>query len=106
LYVQIFSNRCGGFCNCSGGSFFEVWPIDSKGIEKNWYYSKKRVEEKGVIELTCKMLKGQVQISFYHSNNSEQTYKTVWYGSEYDAGAYGASLVKEITKNNFPFPIS
>lgn len=88
------------------GKYYEVWPIDSKNVEKNWYYSKKRVEEKGSIELNCKFIKGQLQISFHHSNNSEQTYKTVWSGSEYDSGAYGATLVKNITSNNFPFPKS
>ena len=86
--------------------YFEVWPIDSKKIEKNWYYSKKRVQENGATELNCNFVKGQLQISFPHSNNSEQTYKTVWIGSEYDSGAYGATLVKDITLNNFPFPKS
>ncbi len=32
--------------------------------------------------------------------------KTVWAGSEYDAGAYGATLVKDVTLSNFPFPKS
>ncbi len=57
------------------GTFYEVWPIDSKGVEKNWYYSRKRVEERGAEELNCRFVKGQLQISFHHSNNSEQTYK-------------------------------
>lgn len=85
---------------------FEIWPIDSKGIEKNWYYSKKRVEAYGKNELICKIVKENPHIYFKHSNNSEQTYKTVWTGSEYDAGAYGATLVKKLTNNNFPFPKS
>jgi adenine-specific DNA-methyltransferase len=88
------------------GDYYEVWPVDVKGIEKNWYYSKRRVQENGSSELNCRFIKNQLQISFHHSNNSEQTYKTVWVGSEYDAGAYGATLVKEVTKNNFPFPKS
>lgn len=86
--------------------YYEIWPIDSKGIEKNWYYSRKRVSEKGKTELVCRLIKDQIQVSFHHSNNSEQTYKTVWVGSEYDAGAYGATLVKNITSNSFPFPKS
>ena len=86
--------------------YFEVWPIDGKGIEKNWYYSKKRVEEKGQTELKAKFIKAQVHIYFHHSNNSEQTYKSVWVGSVYDAGAYGATIVKQLTNNNFPFPKS
>ena len=88
------------------GKYFEIWPIDSKGVEKNWYYSKKRVEEKGKQELECKIVKEQPHIYFKHSNNSEQTYKSVWIGSEYDAGAYGATMVKKLTNTNFPFPKS
>lgn len=85
---------------------YEVWPIDAKGTEKNWYYGRKRVEEKGKEELICKFVNGEVRVSFHHSNNAEQTYKSVWVDSLYDAGSYGATLVKNITGNNFPFPKS
>jgi adenine-specific DNA-methyltransferase len=85
---------------------YEVWPVDDKGIEKNWYYSRTRVAERGATELNCRFIKGKLQISFHHSNNAEQTYKSVWMDSAYDAGAYGATIVKDITKNNFPFPKS
>ncbi len=88
------------------GKFYEVWPIDSKGVEKNWYYSLKRVKEKGAYELECKKKKDQVHIYFQHTNNSEQTYKSIWTGNEYDAGAYGTTLVKNLTDSNFPFPKS
>lgn len=92
--------------NIEKGNIYEVWPIDSKGIEKNWYYSKKRVQEKGSLELFTKKIKGQINVYFNHTNNSEQTYKSVWISNKYDAGAYGATLVKTITKTNFPFPKS
>lgn len=85
---------------------YEVWPIDNSGIEKNWYYSQKRVIENGKNELFCKWVKQQLHIYFNHTNNSEQTYKTVWVGSEYDAGSYGATIVKNITGKDFPFPKS
>lgn len=88
------------------GDSYEIWPIDDKNIEKNWYYSRKRVIENGVSELTIKWVKKQLNPYFKHSNNSEQTYKTVWVGREYDAGAYGSTLVKDIVQNNFPFPKS
>jgi adenine-specific DNA-methyltransferase len=86
--------------------YYEIWPIDSKQIEKNWYYSRKRVIENGNKELSCKWVKNQLHAYFDHSNNSEQTYKSVWTGSEYDAGAYGSSLVKLILNHEFPFPKS
>jgi len=86
--------------------FYEIWPLDSKNVEKNWYYSRKRVIEKGAVELFTKNIKGQVHVYFPHTNNSEQTYKSVWVGSEFDAGAYGATLVKTMTGTDFPFPKS
>lgn len=85
---------------------YEIWPLDNKGIEKNWYYSKKRVTDHGNEELTCKKVKGQVHTFFQHSNNSLQTYKSIWTSNEYDAGAYGTTLVKNLTNSNFPFPKS
>ena len=85
---------------------YEIWPIDDNGVEKNWYYSRKRVQESGNTELTIKWVKKKLHPYFKHSNESEQTYKTVWSGKKYDAGAYGATLVKDITNNKFPFPKS
>ncbi len=88
------------------GDKYELWPIDKKGKEKNWYYSKQRVLTNGYEELFCKWVKGELNIYFSHSNNGLQTYKSFWIGSEYDAGAYGASLVQRMINNKFPFPKS
>jgi adenine-specific DNA-methyltransferase len=85
---------------------YEVWPIDAKGKEKNWYYSRKRVLENGSRELECKWVKGKLNPYFATSNKSEQKYQTVWTGSEYDAGAYGSTIVKNILQTEFPFPKS
>lgn len=86
--------------------YFEIWPIDDSNIEKNWYYSKKRVSENGNSELQIKWVKERLYPYFKHSNESKQTYKSIWTEKIYDAGAYGSTLVKNITKNNFPFPKS
>ena len=86
--------------------FYEVWPLDDRNKEKNWYYSKKRVIEKGGLELECKWVKEKLNPYFSTSNNSEQKYQTVWTGSEYDAGAYGSNLVKKLIDTQFPFPKS
>lgn len=85
---------------------YELWPLDDQNNEKNWYYSRKRVAEKGASELTTKWMKDRLHIYFSTSNNSEQKYQTVWTGSEYDAGAYGSSLVKKMIGVKFPFPKS
>lgn len=87
-------------------NLYELWPIDDKGIEKNWYYSSKRVAEKGNEELFVKKVKNQINPYFKFSNNGQQTYKSVWVDKLYDAGAYGSTLIKRITGKNFPFPKS
>jgi adenine-specific DNA-methyltransferase len=85
---------------------FEIWPLDEQNKEKNWYFSHRRVLEKGKDELVSKWIKNRLHVYFSTSNNSEQKYQTVWVGSEYDAGAYGSSLVKSILDKEFPFPKS
>lgn len=85
---------------------YEVWPLDDNNKEKNWYYSWKRVSEKGRDELVCKIVKDKLHLYFSTSNNNEQKYQTVWTGSEYDAGAYGSSLVSKMIDTKFPFPKS
>jgi adenine-specific DNA-methyltransferase len=85
---------------------YEIWPIDDKDQEKRWYYSRKRVIEKGAQELTCKWQKGRLHVYFHTDNLSEQKYQSVWTGSEYDAGAHGGSLVRDIVGLDFPFPKS
>ena len=85
---------------------YEIWPIDDHNIEKNWYYSKKRVNETGQKELFCKSVKGKLNVYFHHSNNSEQKYNSVWTDKKYDAGAYGSTLIKNIVGIQFPFPKS
>lgn len=86
--------------------YFEIWPLDEQNKEKNWYYSRKRVEDKGNEELVSKWIKNRLHVYFATSNNSEIKYQTVWTGSEYDAGAYGSVLVKGILDKEFPFPKS
>jgi adenine-specific DNA-methyltransferase len=86
--------------------YYEIWPLDEQNKEKNWYYSRKRVLDNGKDELVCRWIKNRLHVYFSTSNNSEQKYQTVWVGSEYDAGAYGSSLVKSILDKEFPFPKS
>jgi adenine-specific DNA-methyltransferase len=88
------------------GDYYEVWPLDDNNIEKNWYYSRKRVQDKWKDELTCRFVKNRLHIYFSTTNNSEQKYTTVWTGSEYDAGAYGSGLLKKLINVSFPFPKS
>jgi adenine-specific DNA-methyltransferase len=51
------------------GELYEVWPIDNKGEEKNWYYSRKRVIENGNAELFCKWVKNQLHVYCWRSRS-------------------------------------
>jgi len=86
--------------------YYELWPIDDRNKEKRWYYGRERVHTKGQDELICKWVKDRLHIYFHTDNQSEQKYQSVWIGSEYDAGAYGGSLVRDIVGQQFPFPKS
>ncbi len=85
---------------------YEVWPLDDKDREKRWYYGKERVQSQGNSELQCKWVNNRLHVYFHTDNQSEQKYQSVWVGSEYDAGAHGGSLVRDIVGKEFPFPKS
>jgi len=85
---------------------YEIWPLDDKDKEKRWYYGKERVQSRGHEELICKWVRGRLHVYFHTDNESEQKYQSVWVGSEYDSGAHGGSLVRDIVGHPFPFPKS
>jgi len=87
-------------------NYYVVWPIDDKNKEKRWYYGRERVRTRGHEELTCKWRKGRLHVYFHTDNQSEQKYQSIWTGSEYDAGAHGGTLVRNIIGKEFPFPKS
>lgn len=86
--------------------YYEVWPLDNRDKEKRWYYGKARIQARGHDELTCKWIKDRLHVYFHTDNESEQKYQSVWVGSEYDSGAHGGSLVRDIVGQQFPFPKS
>jgi adenine-specific DNA-methyltransferase len=88
------------------GNVYEIWPLDNSNKEKRWYYGKERVKERGAQELSCKWVKDRLHVYFHTDNLSEQKYQSVWVGSEYDSGAHGGSLVRDIVGHEFPFPKS
>ena len=85
---------------------YVIWPIDNNNKEKRWYYSRDRVHNRGSEELSCKWVKNRLHVYFHTDNLGEQKYKSVWAGEEYDAGAYGGTLVRNIVGKEFPFPKS
>lgn len=86
--------------------FYEIWPIDDRNCEKRWYYGRERVQNRGQDELDCRWRNDRLHIFFHTDNESKQKYQSIWTGNEYDAGAYGGTLVRNILGKEFPFPKS
>lgn len=84
-----------------------VWPVDSDGNERNWYYSsQKMLAEAGRGECFAKKIDGRTQIH-YHIPGKPKRRKSVWSGPMYDASTYGSELLTEIIgQNDFPYPKS
>lgn len=84
-----------------------VWPLDSDGYHKNFYYSNKRVlieAETGTVY--AKVIKGEIQVHYYQEGK-EKRRKSVWTGKELDASTYGTELLNEIFgQSPFSFPKS
>jgi adenine-specific DNA-methyltransferase len=81
----------------------EVWPIDQNGIERRWNFGLDAIEEEFDRIVALKDEKGLVDLFL---SEEETVPKTVWAEKRFEAGKYGASLVKEIVQRPFPFPKS
>jgi len=80
----------------------EVYPVDKKGIERKWRFSRQSVE--GIQdELTTNEINGEITILREKEN---YRWKTVWTDTKYNANVYGTKLLGNILKTKFPFPKS
>jgi adenine-specific DNA-methyltransferase len=79
-----------------------VFPIDKKGVERKWVFSRGSVEEVKK-QLHCKNIGGEISI---FRTKGETNYKTVWDDKKYYANIYGSKLLNQIIDSNFPFPKS
>lgn len=80
----------------------EIYPIDTKGVERKWRFSRQSVE--GIKdELIFKKIKKKLVIL---RKKTDYRWKTVWTDSKYNANVYGTKLVNNIIKAKFPFPKS
>jgi len=81
---------------------YYVWPIDIKGIERKWSFSKNTINE---IQSQLIAKKRGKRYEIYRLKE-ESPYRTVWTGAKYDANEYGSKLVNSIVDTIFPFPKS
>ena len=80
----------------------EIYPIDSKGVERKWRFSRQSVE-RIKDQLICKKIGKAFVI---HRKKTDYRWKTVWTDSKYNANVYGTKLVNNIIKAKFSFPKS
>ncbi|HHT9138297.1 MAG TPA: site-specific DNA-methyltransferase [Candidatus Wunengus sp. YC60] len=84
-------------------NIIEVWPIDSKGIERKWVFALQTVNEiKGKLFIKEKK-NGEIDI---FRRKDTQKPRTVWNGQKYDASTFGSKIVNGLTGTSFPFPKS
>lgn len=82
---------------------FDVYPIDTKDVERKWRYAKQSVDEiKHLLRAVWR--KGHYEIEL---GKDFGMMRTVWQDSRYDANGYGSQLLKELVPGcDFTFPKS
>lgn len=85
------------------GDIFEVYPIDTNGIERKWRYARQSAED---IKSMLKATKGKNGYEIMIGKNFG-TYKTVWADPKYDANEYGTRMLTDLVgENPFSYPKS
>jgi len=80
----------------------EIWPIDQDGVERRWNFGLDKIEEEFD---RIKPIKKNGLIDLYITDEITVP-KTVWTDPEFEAGRNGATLVRNMTGNDFPYPKS
>lgn len=84
----------------------EVMPINTKGIERVWLWDKERARE-NLNELRAVIRQDKVTIYYKRREQGKVKPTSFWFGSKYNANAYGTRLLDKIVpNNNFDYPKS
>ncbi|MFZ5857917.1 MAG: site-specific DNA-methyltransferase [Chloroflexota bacterium] len=85
---------------------YEVWPINTKGIERVWLWDKNRAND-NLTDLKAVIRQDKVTIYYKRREQGRVKPTSFWYGSKYNANAYGTRVLERIVpKNNFDYPKS
>ncbi len=80
----------------------EIWPIDQNGIERRWNFGLDKINN----ELDrIKPIRKKKLVDLFITDEITVP-KTVWTDPEFEAGRNGATLVRKMTQNVFPYPKS
>jgi len=86
--------------------YSELWPINTKGIERVWLWDKDRAES-NITELNAVIRKDRITIYYKRRELGRIKPTTFWHGSLYNANAYGTRLLNKVLPgNNFDYPKS
>jgi adenine-specific DNA-methyltransferase len=89
--------------NVKHGDKTYIYPIDSKGVERKWVFSRNSVE-KNQDQLFLKEQDGDVVVM---RKKTKRKYRTVWTDKKYYANIYGSRLLSHLFgEQNFSFPKS
>ena len=84
----------------------EIWPVNTKGIERVWLWDKERAK-KDISELKAVIRQSKVTIYYKRREQGRVKPTSFWYGSKYNANAYGTRVLDKIVPgNNFDYPKS
>ncbi len=83
---------------------FEIWPLDTDGNERKWRYVAGSLSP--LIDQLEVRPGREVGSMTVYLGKSEQAFKTVWDGPEYNAAEHGSTLLKKMGIINFDFPKS
>ena len=84
----------------------EVWPINTKGIERVWLWDKQRAKD-NQSELMAVVRKEKITVYYKRRELGRVKPTSFWHGSKYNANAYGTRLLQAIIPgSNFDFPKS
>lgn len=109
LFYPVYVNRDNKLSLVKGSGYTEVLPINEKGEEKTWRWSKETLAEDLDDILIKRTGKG---IRLFKKRRPENVGgkkpKTIWYEPKYDASSHGISLLEKIfsVKDKFPYPKS
>lgn len=81
----------------------EVWPIDSKSIERKWVFALQTIDE--IKDKLFVKEKKNGDIDIFRRKDTQKP-RTVWVGQKYDASTFGSKIVNGLTGTSFPFPKS
>ncbi len=82
-----------------------VYPVDADGVERKWRYARETVAKIKRHLKVDKARSGHLRIM---KAKADTQFKTVWYGSRYNAGDYGTKVLTNMgfEKGRFDFPKS